>query len=132
MKEEPNPPRPTDAELSILRILWAHGPASVRVVTEELSRERGGEVGYTTALKLLQLMLEKGLVTRDESERSHRYTARHSPDQIRGKVLGSLADKLFGGAAAQLALHALSQHPATPEELRQIRALLDELESESN
>lgn len=131
MKNEPPLPRPTDAELSILRILWEHGPASVRVVTAELTRERGEEVGYTTALKLLQLMLEKGLVTRDESERSHLYSARHPPDVIRAKALGSLADKLFGGAAAQLALHALSRHPATLEELRQIRALLDELESES-
>lgn len=130
MKKEPSLPRPTDTELSILRILWEHGPARVRTVAEELSRERGEEVGYTTALKFLQLMLEKGLVDRDETERSHRYTARHQPEQVRKKVLGSLADKLFGGATAQLALHALSDGAATPDELRQIRALLDELESE--
>ena len=132
MKSEPSLPRPTDTELSILRILWDHGPARVRTVAEELSRERGDEVGYTTALKFLQLMLEKGLVDRDESERSHRYSARHAPEQVRQKVVGSLADKLFGGATAQLALHALSDGAATPDELRQIRALLDELETSSS
>lgn len=130
MKNEPSIPRPTDTELSILRILWEHGPARVRTVAEELSRERGEEVGYTTALKFLQLMLEKGLVDRDETERSHRYSARHAPEQIRKKVLGTLADKLFGGATAKLALHALSDGAATPDELQEIRALLDELEAE--
>lgn len=131
MKNEPAIPRPTDAELSILRILWEHGPARVRTVAEELSEERGEEVGYTTALKFLQLMLEKGLVTRDESERSHRYSAAHAPEAVREKVIGSLADKLFGGATAKLALHALSDRKATPDELREIRALLDTLESDN-
>ena len=131
--DSPSPSRrPTDTELSILRILWDHGPARVRKVAEELSRERGEEVGYTTALKFLQLMHEKGLVHRDESERSHRYTAAHDPDQIRGKAIGSLADKLFGGATTKLAMHALSSKPASPEELSQIRQLLDQLESENS
>ena len=94
MKRKPSPdlPRPTDTELSILRILWDHGPARVRTVAEELSNEKGEEVGYTTALKFLQLMFEKGLVVRDESERSHRYSAAHDPEQVRGRAVGTLAD----------------------------------------
>jgi predicted transcriptional regulator len=122
-------PKPTDAELSILRILWDHGPCRVRAVAEELSRERGEEVGYTTALKLLQLMHEKGLVTRDETERSHAYSALHPRERMQRQVLKSLADRIFGGATAQLAMQALSATPATPDELKQMRQLIDELEN---
>ncbi|MCB1090248.1 MAG: BlaI/MecI/CopY family transcriptional regulator [Verrucomicrobiae bacterium] len=123
-------PRPTESELSILRILWDHGPAPVRTVAEELSADRGEEVGYTTALKLLQLMHEKGLVHRDETERSHRYAAVHPPAQVRWQALKNLSDKLFGGAPAELAMHALSHQKASPEDLQKIRELLDTLESQ--
>lgn len=122
-------PKPTDTELSILKILWDHGPCRVRQVAEELSRERRDEVGYTTALKLLQLMHEKGLVTRDESERSHAYSARHPRERMQRHVLTSLADRIFGGATAKLAMQALSARKATPEDLKEIRRLLDELET---
>ncbi|MCB1235337.1 MAG: BlaI/MecI/CopY family transcriptional regulator [Verrucomicrobiae bacterium] len=124
-------PRPTETELSILRILWDHGPCRVREVVEELARERGGDVGYTTALKLLQLMHEKGLVIRDESERSHTYAARHPREKMQRQVVKSLADKLFGGATARLALHALSAEEASADDLAEIRRLLDRLESEN-
>lgn len=123
------PIKPTDSELSILRILWDHGPATVRTVAEELGRERNEETGYTTALKLLQIMHEKGLVTREEAGRSHLYSSAHSPDQIRGLVLRQVADKLFRGATADLAMHALTVQPATDDEMQRIRDLLDELES---
>ena len=123
-------PRPTDTELSILRILWGRGPATVREVADELSDERGSETGYTTALKLLQLMHEKGLVIRDEASRSHRYSAAHPPAEIRNQALHNLADKLFGGATAELALHALASRPASADDLRRIRELLDTLETQ--
>jgi predicted transcriptional regulator len=119
-------PRPTDAELAILRTLWKRGPSTVRQVLESLNQDR--ETGYTTALKLLQIMTEKGLVERDETERTHVYRARLTKEQTQRQLVGDLLDKAFGGSASQLVLRALSTKPASADELAQIRRLLDELE----
>lgn len=121
------PPLPTDAELGILQVLWRRGPSTVREVLGELGRER--PVGYTTVLKLLQIMHEKGLVERDESERSHRYRAAVAEQVTQRRLVGDLIDRGFEGSAGRLVLRALSARRATPEELSEIRRLLDELES---
>jgi len=115
--------RPTDAELSILRVLWQQGESTVRQVFEALSR--GREVGYTTVLKLMQIMTEKDLVERDESERTHVYRARLTQEQTQRQLVGDLLDKAFGGSASQLVLQALSAKPASAKELKRIRQLLD-------
>ena len=118
--------RPTDAELAILRVLWSRGPSTVRQVHEALSRER--ETGYTTVLKFMQIMTEKGLVERDESERTHVYQARFTQEQTQQRLVTDLLEKAFGGSASQLVMRALAAKPASADELAQIRRLLDELE----
>ena len=127
MVEHP-PPRPTDAELSILRVLWTLGPSTVRDVHEQLNRR--APTGYTTVLKLLQIMTEKGLVVRDETQRAHIYEVRHSEQKTQRQLLGDLADRAFGGSAAKLVLQALSGRKTSAEELSAIRELLDRLEGE--
>jgi predicted transcriptional regulator len=117
-------PRPTDAELAILRVLWEKGPATVRQVHEALAGAR--ETGYTTTLKLMQIMVEKGLVTRDESTRTHVYTARLTQDQTQRQLVSDLLDRAFGGSAAALVMQALSAHPASADELTEIQRLIDE------
>ena len=117
--------RPTEAELEILGVLWNRGPSTVREVHEELRERR---VGYTTVLKLLQIMAEKGLVNRDESERAHVYRARLARDQAERQLVGDLVERAFGGSASRLVLRALSSRSASPEEIERIRELLDELE----
>jgi predicted transcriptional regulator len=118
--------RPTDAELAILRVLWRRGESTVRQVHDALSQER--ETGYTTILKLMQIMTEKGLVERDESERTHVYQTRLTQEQTQQQLVGDLLDKAFGGSASQLVLQALAAKPASADELKSIRQLLDELE----
>jgi len=113
--------KPTDAELAILRVLWARGPSTVRQVAERL----GKDTGYTTALKLLQIMAEKGLVLRDESARTHVYRAASTEDQTQRQLVTDLLDRAFGGSAAKLVMQALSTKTASPEELAEIRKLLD-------
>jgi predicted transcriptional regulator len=121
-------PRPTEAELDILRVLWERGPATVRQVHEALARSR--DTGYTTTLKLMQIMVDKGLVTRDESARTHVYEARVSQEHTQKQLLSELVDRAFGGSAAALVLRALSTHATSDEELRQIRRLIDEAREE--
>ena len=113
--------KPTDAELAILRVLWARGPSTVRDVAEAMDREGA----YTTVLKLLQIMTDKGLVRRDESARTHVYKATASEDQTKRQLVADLLDKVFEGSAAKLVLQALSTRTASPEEIEEIRALLD-------
>ena len=120
-------PKPTEAELSILNILWQQGPSTVRQVQEVLSQEK--EVGYTTALKLLQIMTDKGLVVRDESNRSHVYAAAQPQQKTQRRLVDDLLERAFAGSASQLVLQALSTQKASPQELEEIRALLDELEA---
>lgn len=119
--------KPTEAELAILRVLWQRGPSTVRAVTDALQAERG--TGYTTALKLLQIMLEKGLVVRNDSARSHVYEASVPVETTRRQLVDDLLDKVFGGSAGQLVVQALSAERASPEELAEIRKLLDRLEN---
>jgi len=118
-------PQPTNAELEILRVLWRTGPCTVREVHEGLPRERS--VGYTTILKLLQIMAEKGLVTRDESARSHIYAPAVTEATTQRRLVSDLLDRAFEGSAMGLVMQALAARPASPEELRQIRALIDEM-----
>jgi predicted transcriptional regulator len=116
-------PRPTDAELAILRVLWERGAATVRQVHEVLAEAR--DTGYTTTLKLMQIMADKGLVTRDESARTHVYAARLTRDETQQQLVSDLLDRAFGGSAAALVLQALSAGETSPEELKQIRELID-------
>ena len=117
-------PRPTDGELAILRILWERGPSTVRQVHEALStRERA--TAYTTALKLLQIMTEKGLVRRDDADRSHVYHPRLTQEQTQRQLVRDLLDRAFGGSASKLVMQALNARRATPEELGEIRKLID-------
>jgi len=115
-------PRPTEAELELLRILWEKEPATVRDIYEALNEEKAS--GYTTVLKLLQIMTAKGLVERDEASRAHVYRAAISQEEMQSKLLKDLSVRLFSGSAAQLALHALAMEPASSDELDEIRALL--------
>ena len=121
-------PRPTDAELGILRVLWRRGPSTVRQIHEEMA-QRSPTV-YTTVLKLLQIMTEKGLVQRDESERAHVYMARLPEEQTLGQLVGDLLDRAFEGSSSRLVMRALESRPATREELAEIRRLLDSMEGE--
>ena len=123
-----NLPRPTDAELAILRILWERGPSTVRQVHEQLSRDR--QAAYTTALKLLQIMTEKGLVERDERERTHIYRAKLSEDQTQRQLVRDLLDRAFGGSASKLVMQALATRRASADELREIRKVIDGVKGE--
>ena len=125
MKKGPKP-RPTDGELAILRALWQLGPATVRQVQEALNPDK--ETGYTTVLKLMQIMHEKGLLTRDESERTHVYRATLSEEHTQRQLVDHLLERAFGGSARQLVMQVLSSRKASSKELAQIRGLLDELE----
>jgi predicted transcriptional regulator len=118
-------PKPTNAELAILRVLWDHGPSTVREVHERLERDE--PVGYTTVLKLLQIMDDKALVTRDASERSHVYAAAVTEEETQRRLVADLADRAFGGSSLALVMQALSVTRASPRDLRRIRELLDDL-----
>lgn len=122
----PSRPRPTAAELEILRVLWRNGPSTVSQVQPALAR--GHRVTYTTVLKFLQIMLEKGLVKRDESTRPHVFRAAVPEAQVKRRLVRDLLDQVFDGSAMGLVVQALSATRSTPEELRQLRALLDEIE----
>lgn len=121
--------QPTNVELELLRILWKRGPSTVREVHEAL--DRATPVGYTTVLKVLQIMTEKGLVTRDESARTHVYSAAVTQDATQKRLVTDLVDRAFGGSALGLVMQALSAKPASPEELQRIRALLDGIQEEN-
>ena len=115
-------PRPTDAELAALRVLWRRGPSTVRQIHEDL----GGNVGYTTTLKLMQIMADKQLVERDESERSHVYRARYTEEKTQRQLVRDLLDRAFGGSARKLLVQALAEAKATPDEMAEIRKMLDD------
>jgi predicted transcriptional regulator len=118
----PHPPRkPTDAELAILRVLWSRGPSTVRQVAAAMNRE----ASYTTVLKLLQVMADKQLVRRDESDRSHVYEAAFTEHDTQRRLVADLVERAFGGSASRLVLHALSQAAASPEELDEIGRLVE-------
>jgi predicted transcriptional regulator len=119
----PRPDRPTNAELAILRVLWERGPSTVREVHEAL--DRGEQTGYTTTLKLLQIMVEKGLAGRTEEGRLHRYTAAVTESATQRRMVADLVERAFGGSTAGLVMQALSSKPASPAELDRIRQLID-------
>jgi BlaI family transcriptional regulator, penicillinase repressor len=122
-------PRPTETELELMRILWEAEPATVREIYDRLNQKRPS--GYTTVLKLLQIMTAKGLVVRDEASRAHVYRAAISQDAMQSKILRDLSLRLFSGSAAQLALHALAMEPASQTDLDEIRALIERKRSGS-
>jgi len=124
----PRLPKPTGAELEILNVLWRRGPSTVHQIQPEL--KRGDRVGYTTVLKLLQIMFEKGLVRRDESTRPHVFRAAVGETQVKRRVVAELLDQVFEGSSMSLVMQALSAKRATPEEVRKLRELLDEIEGE--
>lgn len=119
-------PKPTEAELQLLRVLWEQGPSTVREIHE--AQGEGKETGYTTTLKILQKMAEKGLVKRDEQERSHVYHAAIKAEQTQRQLVRDLLHKAFGGSPGQLVVQALSEQQASPAELAEIRSLLDQME----
>jgi predicted transcriptional regulator len=129
MTKESAAPRPTDAELAILAVLWNRGPSTVREVHDTLSSERN--TGYTTVLKTLQIMTDKGLVTREDTARAHVYQATRSQEQAQRSLLGDLMNRAFGGSAQKLIMQALATHKTSPEELAEIRKMLDEMEGKS-
>jgi BlaI family transcriptional regulator, penicillinase repressor len=127
MAAKPNePPRPTDAELEILTVLWSLGPSTVRDVHETITRRKPAQ--YTTFLKTLQIMAEKGLVKRDEKQRAHIYSAARPREWTQRQLAGDLLQRAFGGSAASLMLGALSAHRASREELAELRKFLEEYE----
>jgi predicted transcriptional regulator len=123
-----NIPRPTESELEILQVLWQHGPSTVRFVNDTLNERRGGEIGYTTTLKLLQLMHEKGIVARDDSNRTHVYRAALREQETQGMLIDRLLEAAFGGSALKLVQQALGNRKTSREELDQIRNLLDNID----
>lgn len=120
------PLRPSEGELEILKVLWAHGPCTVQQVHEIVGKARG--TGYTTVLKVLQIMLAKALVRRDDSERQHVYAAAVTEKRIQRHLVRDFLDRVFSGSSQGLVMSALSAKKASPDELAQIRSLLDELE----
>jgi BlaI family transcriptional regulator, penicillinase repressor len=124
-KEPAPPPLPTDAEIAILAVLWRQGASTVREVHEAL----GKDSGYTSTLKLLQLMFDKGLVVRNERYRSHVYDARAPKEQTQRQIAGDLLKRAFDGSAKSLVLGVLAAQPASGEDLAEIRTLLDALET---
>ena len=120
--------RPTESELEILQILWAKVLATVREVHEGLASSK--DVGYTTTLKLMQIMNEKGLVKRDDLMRTHVYQAAVNKEKTQKHLLGKMIDSLFGGSPTQLVIQALGEHKASPDEIAKIQALLDDLKKQ--
>ena len=125
-RRTPAVPRPTDSELAILRVLWDRGACTVRQIHEEFSRKRPS--GYTTVLKTLQIMTEKGLVKRDEANRTHIYEAAQTEQQTQRRLVGDLLERAFGGSAMKLVMQALGSKKTSPEDLARIRRFLDDIE----
>lgn len=121
--------KPTESELEILQILWENGPSTVRYVHDQLAEEK--EAGYTTTLKLMQIMFEKGLVTRDTSNRSHVYKAVVSEEKTRKLFMDRMIKTLFKGSSSSLVMQALGQHRASAEEIKNIKKYLNELERQN-
>ncbi|WP_019988209.1 BlaI/MecI/CopY family transcriptional regulator [Rudanella lutea] len=115
--------RPTDSELEILHVLWQHGPRTVRQVNDQLSQQR--EIGYTTTLKLMQIMYEKGLLTRSEEAKSHVYTAALSEQEAQQSLLDRFLETAFKGSASQLVMQVLGRHKTSADELDEIKRLLN-------
>jgi predicted transcriptional regulator len=126
-KRTADTPRPTDAELEILNVLWQRGASTVRDVHQAITRTRPA-MGYTTVLKLMQIMAEKNLVRRDESQRAHVYEAQLAREETQQQLIGHLLERAFEGSATKLVMQALSARQTSAEELTTIREMLDEFE----
>lgn len=118
----PKTPKPTDAELALLRVLWTHGPSTVREVHDHMAASKS--VGYTTTLKTLQVMTEKGLTIREDHRGQHLYRPRHAEEETLGRLVTDLLDRAFGGSTSKLVIQALASRRASPDELREIRRLV--------
>ena len=125
----PSPQKPTASELEILRVLWVRGPSTVREVHAALSEKKS--LGYTTVLKLLQIMTTKGIVRRNEAQRAHVYEAGLPAEQTKRQLAGDMLQRVFEGSASQLMMHALAGKRTSQEEIEEIRHLLDEYERKS-
>ena len=121
--------KPTSAELEILQVIWLHGPVSVRFVNDELNREK--QVGYTTTLKLMQIMTEKGLLKRSEKGRKHIYNVVIKEKEAKSLLLDKFVKTAFGGSAMDLVMQALGNHQTTPNELEELKALIDKIEKDN-
>lgn len=119
-------PKPTEGELEILQVIWENGPSTVRFVNDKMSEEK--RVGYTTTLKLMQIMAEKGLLKRDTSGKTHIYKAAVSQQNTQQQLIDKLMTTAFGGSAMKLVMQALGHKKSTKEEIDEIRAFLDQLE----
>ena len=118
--------KPTDAELEILQVIWLHGPVSVRFVNDELNRNK--MVGYTTTLKIMQIMTEKGLLKRSEEGRKHIYNVVLKEKETKNLLLDKFVKTAFGGSAMDLVMQALGNHQTTPDELEELKALINKIE----
>jgi BlaI family penicillinase repressor len=121
--------KPTDSEIEILNILWEKGPCTVREVHEVL--EKNKEAGYTTTLKLMQIMHDKTLLKRDASNKSHIYTANVSQEKTQGQIVKRMIDNVFNGSASQLVMQALGHHKTNSQELEEIKKYLEEIEKKN-
>jgi BlaI family penicillinase repressor len=128
MSDKNLPVKPTESELEILQLLWEHGPSTVRFVNDELSRNK--ETGYTTTLKLMQIMHEKGMVARDESGRSHVYQAAIGETATQKQLLDRFLDTAFRGSALKMVMQALGNKKTSEQDLNEIRNLLDNLKAD--
>lgn len=122
--------RPTESEMEILQVLWERGPSTVREVHEILSQTK--DSGYTTTLKLMQIMNEKGLLNRNDDAKSHVYTAAVKKESIQKQAVSKMINGLFKGSSAKLVMHALGNHRASKEEIVEIKKYLDEIENKAN
>ena len=121
--------KPTDSELEILQVIWLHGPVSVRSVNDELNHKK--LVGYTTTLKLMQIMTEKGLLKRSEEGRKHIYNVVLKEKEAKNLLLDKFVKSAFGGSAMDLVMQALGNHQTTPDELEDLKALIDKIERDN-
>ena len=121
---------PTEAELEILQILWQNGPSSVRSVNDILNQER--EVGYTTTLKIMQIMNDKGLVERDTGQRTHIYNAIAKENDTQGNLLDSFIEKTYRGSAMRMIMQALGRQEASQQELEELKKIIDQIEKQNN
>ena len=117
---------PTKSELEILHVLWQHGPSTVRTVNEHLNEQR--EVNYSSTLKLMQIMESKGLLKRDTNDRSHVYRPAENPEKVQTQVVNGLRDLAFGGSTSRLVMRALGDGSATPDELEEIKRLIEKMQ----
>lgn len=124
--------KPTESELEILQVLWANGPATVRDINEQLNAATDKDIGYTTTLKLMQLMVEKGLLLRDTTQRTHVYATVADEQAVKRNLLNQFLDKTFRGSASELVMEALGQHRASDDELEAIKQLIEQMEQNNN